>query len=150
MKKFLVLLMCLAIFIPSIPGCTLFAPNQDVSQIELQKNIEFFVKTATRITLHETKPSVDDLQNLQVYLVAAQGLVESGLQDLEALRELVRQMLPDQYHVIAFTIVDVIERYLQSYLSDSDENIVRRNQLVGAGLGGAVDAIDEYVSLKSE
>lgn len=147
MKKFLVLLMCLAIFIPSIPGCALLAPNQNISQVELQKNIEFFVKTAIRITLYETKPNVDDLSNLQVYLVVAQELVGSGLQDLGALRELVKQMLPDQYHVLAFTIVDVIERYVQSYMPDPDKDMVHRNKLIGAGLGGAVDAIDEYISL---
>lgn len=150
MKKFLVLLMCLAIFIPSIPGCALLAPNQNISQVELRKNIEFFVKTAIRITLHETKPSVDDLNNLKVYLVTARELVGSGLQDLGALRELVKQMLPDKYHVLAFTIVDVIERYVVSHLPDQDEDVVHRNKLIEAGLGGAVDAIDEYISLKSE
>ncbi|KKM27293.1 hypothetical protein LCGC14_1576220 [marine sediment metagenome] len=150
MKKFLVLLMCFATLIPLVSGCSIFNSNQTVTQVELQENIEFFVKTAIRITLHETKPSVDDLKNLQAYLVTAQELVVSGLQDLEALRELVKQMLPDQYHVLAFTIVDVIERYVLSHLPDPDENVVRRNQLIGAGLGGAVDAIDEYVSLKSK
>ena len=150
MKKFLVLLMCLAIFIPSISGCAILNSNQNINQVELQKNIHFFVKTALRITLYETRPDVDDLKNLQVYLVVAQELVGSGLQDLGALRELVRQMLPDKYHVLAFTIVDVIERYVQSYMPDPNENMVRRNQLIVAGLGGAVDAIDEYVSLKSE
>jgi len=150
MKKCLVLLMCLAIFIPSIPGCAIFTPNQNMSQVELRKNIEFFVKTAIRITLHETKPSVDDLNNLQVYLVAARELVGSGLQDLGALRELVKQMLPDKYHVIAFTIVDVIERYVVTHLPDPDEDVVHRNKLIEAGLSGAVDAIDEYISLKSE
>lgn len=150
MKRFLVLLMCLAIFIPSISGCAILAPNQNVSQVELQRNIEFFVKTAIRITLYETKPSVDDLQNLQVYLVTARALVASGLQDLGALRELVKQTLPEQYHILAFTIVDVIERYVQSHMSNPDEDMIRRNQLIEAGLGGAVSAIDEYISLKSE
>lgn len=150
MKKFLVLLMCLAIFIPSMSGCTIFKSNQNINQVELQENIHFFVKTVLRITLYETKPDIDDLKNLQVYLVAAQELVVSALQNLEGLRELVKQTLPNKDHLLAFTIVDVIERYVLSHIPDPDANTMRRNQLIGAGLNGAVDAIDEYIGLGSE
>ena len=121
-----------------------------MSQVELQKNIEFFVKTAIRITLHETKPSVDDLNNLQVYLVTVQELVGSGLQDLGTLRELVKQMLPDQYHVFAFTTIDVIERFVQTHMTDQEDDAVRRNKLIKAGLDGAIAAIDEYTTQESE
>ncbi len=150
MKKFLIVLMCLITFILPVTGCSIFKSNQEINQIELQKNIGFFVQTITRIALHEIKPGIDDLYLLQTYLVVGKDLLGSGLQDLETLRDLVREMLPEQYHILAFTVVDVIERFVQTHVTSPDDDIVYRNQLVEAGLDGAIVAIAEYITQKSE
>lgn len=150
MKRFLILLMCFVTFIPSMSGCSIFNSNKTVTQIELQDNIEFFVKIATRVTLRETNPVIDDLNLLRTYLLVGRDLLGSESGDLASLRDLVGEMLPEQYHVFAFTVVDVIERYVRTHIDSQDEDLTKRNKLIQAGLNGAIDAIDEYVSLKSE
>lgn len=150
MKRFLILLMCLTTFVTSMSGCSMFNSNKTVTQVELQDNIEFFVKVATRVTLRETNPVTDDLNSIRTYLLVGRDLLGSESGNLTSLRSLVNEMLPEQYHVFAFTVVDVIERYVRTHIDSQDEDATKRNKLIQAGLDGAISAIDEYITQKSE
>jgi len=131
----------------ALSGCVLNKPNNIVDQ---EKDVVFFVQTATRIVLHETKPTIEDIEILKRYLIASQDLIGEDKVDFNDLKELIEYMLPNEYHVFALTITDVIQRYVDSHLSTEDNNDVKRNSLIKAGLNGAIIAINEYVENNNE
>lgn len=133
-------------------GCVA-SGKQDLSSMtpaQQQQEISFFVKTATRIVLHELKPPATDAEMLRAYLVTGKDLLSEEGPDLNTLRELVKNSLPQQYKVFGLTVIDVIERYVAASLPRPDENAIARNKLIVAGLEGALIAVDEYISIESQ
>lgn len=126
--------------IPLSLACSLANGPELVQQT---KDIQFFVKQATRIALHETQASDHDVAVLKSYMEAAHSLLQESGPDISQLRELVVEALPEQYHLVALTVIDVIERYALSVLENPDENQAALNQLIISGLKGAMAALDE-------
>jgi len=122
-------------------GCSLANGPELVQQ---KKDIHFFVKQATRIALHETQASDHDLTVLKSYIEAAQSLLQEAGPDISQLKELIVNALPEKYHLVALTVIDVIERYALSVLENPDDNQVALNQLILSGLEGAMSALNEH------
>jgi len=131
----------------ALNGCAL---HKSLDSIEQAKDIRFFTKTATRIILHETKPDSEDMQILKRYLSGGKNLLDDDDLNFDSLRELVKYMLPEKYDIFAFTVIDVIERYVDAHILNIDENAAKRNDLILAGLDGAIAAIDEYIVTNTE
>lgn len=123
-------------------GCSLLRPEQSTHEHKVFE-IELFVKLATRVVLVESNLSQEDIENLQSYLSIAKDLLNTEGPDLEKLRNFITHNVPDEYKVISLTVVDVIERYVVTNLPDLDENVVKRNQLILAGINGALLALEE-------
>lgn len=141
--------LAIAVLLIVFSNCTLNT-NQPFDPVQKSKDINFFVKTATSIALHETQPSLIDVKLIKSYLNASQNLLNENNSSFQQLRELIPHILPDKYRVLGLTILDVIERYVNTYIQNSEGDATIRNQLIRAGLEGAITAIDEYTPLESQ
>jgi len=139
-KKFLMILP-----ISFIVGCATLGSSQNVDPVKQRSDIHFFVKIATRVALTELKPNRTDLDNIESYLRAAKQLVSENGPDLSGLRSLVNSQLPEDHKILAFTILDVIERYVLSVVPDPNEDQTNALKLIQAGLDGALGAVVEHV-----
>lgn len=112
---------------------------------QLKADINMLSKLATRIALTEAKMPAEDATIVEGYLVALQDLLAvPGHPDFTGARMLVSVKLPQKYQVYGLTILDVIERYLQSAnlnITEDQELIVA---LVSSAIDGALSAVKEF------
>lgn len=112
---------------------------------KLKAGINMFSKLATRIALTEAKMPAEDVELVKGYLVALRDLLAvPGQPDFTGARALVGVKLPQKYQVYGLTIIDVIERYLNS----ADLNITEDQELivalVSSAIDGALAAVEEF------
>lgn len=147
MHRNLILSMMSCVFLLS-GGCSILKPSNDpISFAQQCQNIHFFVKQAARIALYELNPSAEDLACLKSYLDTGKELLADPQNPdvlFRKLRNFVEENIPDGYQIFAFTIIDVIERYVLSSLASLNDDQVKATQLIVFGLDGAVGAVDEY------
>jgi len=114
---------------------------------QLKNDIFMFSKLGTRIALKEAKMSSEDVELVDGYLVALRDLLSvPGQPNFSGARNLVGQKLPSKYRVYGLTIIDVIERYLQTANLDVTEDQELILSLISAGIDGAVVAVQEFSS----
>lgn len=147
MKKWwIVSLLVMTVSLPMI-GCATFDNNQlwqnNVSQ--LKSDIHMFAKLATRIALTEANMPTEDTEIIKGYLIALRDLLAiPGEPNFVGARILVSERLPAKYRVYGLTIIDVIERYLQSVDLDITQDQKLVIGLISSGIDGALEAVEEF------
>ena len=146
-KLFIVSILLVAMILP-VGGCATLGNNNGNWQDNvprLKADIFMFSKLATRIALTEAKMQADDVILMREYLVTLKDLLsEPGHPNFTGARILVEKRLPQKYHVYGFTIIDVLERYLQTANLDVSEDQEIIVSLVSSGINGALEAVQEF------
>lgn len=148
MKKYCVILMLsIAMALPMV-GCTSMGGgvnNWRDNVPQLKADIFMFAKLATRIALAEADTPTEDLELIKGYLVALRDLLAvPGYPNFTGARMLVNVKLPQKYQIYGLTIIDVLERYLQTAnlnITDDQETIIL---LISSGIDGALVAVQEF------
>lgn len=113
---------------------------------KLKADIFMFSKLATRIGLAEAETPTKDLELIKGYLVALRDILAvPGYPNFTGARTLVGVKLPRKYHIYGLSIIDVLERYLQTAnlnITDDQETIIT---LISSGINGALEAVQEFV-----
>jgi len=147
MKRFLIvalLSVCLAV---PLTGCVSTGGNQDWQNNvpQLKADIFMFSKLATRVALTEANMPAGDVVLLKGYLVALRDLLSvPGQPNFTGARALVAVKLPGKYQVYGMTIIDLLERYLNTAnlnVTDDQEAIIA---LISSGIDGALAAVQEF------
>ncbi len=138
--------MLVALVLPMV-GCV--APrgggNWQENVPQLKADIFMFSKLATRIALTEAKMSADDVDLIKGYLVALRDLLAvPGQPNFSGARSLVEIKLPEKYQVYGFTIIDVLERYLQTANLNITEDQEVILALLSGGIDGSLAAVKEF------
>lgn len=149
MKKYYVILaLSVAMALPMV-GCTTIGgggKNWRDNIPQLKADIFMFSKLATRIALTEANTPTGDLGLISGYLVALRDLlVVPGYPNFAGARMLVSVQLPQKYQVYGLTVIDILERYLQTAnlnITDDQEAIIA---LISSGIDGAIEAVQEFV-----
>ena len=111
----------------------------------LKSDINIFSKLATRITLNELDVSAQDIGILEGYLIALKDLLAvPGQPNFAGARLLVAEKLPQKYQIYGLTIIDVIDRYLQSANLNVTEDQELIIELVLSAIDGALDGVQEF------
>ncbi len=135
---------CVIIGLP-LTGCALGGTgNWHNNPVQAQQDIYILSKVATRISLKESKTPSGDVVIVEGYLTALKDLLAvPGHPNFNGARSLVGVNLPPKYKVYGFTIIDLIERYLNTAelnVTEDQEIIIN---LISAGIDGALDAVKE-------
>lgn len=148
MKKLWIITMLLAAMALPMSGCAAMGGenyNWQDNIPQLKADIFMFSKLATRITLTEMKMPAEDIELINGYLVALRDLLTvPGQPDFTGARILVDIKLPQKYQVYGLTIIDVLERYLQTVnlnITEDQELIIA---LISSGIDGALAAVQEF------
>lgn len=149
MKKYwMTLVLSIAMVLP-LASCTTMGntgKNWMNNIPRLKADIFTFSKLATRITLAEANTPIEDLKLIKGYLVALQDLLAvPGYPNFTGARMLVDIKLPQKYKVYGLTIIDVLERYLQTAnlnITDDQETIIA---IISSGINGALKAVQEFM-----
>ncbi|KKN91268.1 hypothetical protein LCGC14_0221360 [marine sediment metagenome] len=148
MKNRCIIFILLAFMVMPITGCTTFGDNggwQD-NVVQLKDDIFMFSKLATRIALTEAQMPSEDVELIEGYLVALGDLLSvPGQPNFTGARALVSIKLPQKYQVYGLTIIDVLERYLQTAnlnITDDQEDIIA---IISSGIDGALVAVREFM-----
>jgi hypothetical protein len=120
------------------------------TMLEHKRDIQFFVRTATRIAISELDPSNADLEMIQLYVESARALLEQEGPNFARLRELVLATIPEEHQVLVLTIVDVVERYVITAIPEPHVEVKAAIELINAGLDGALEALSEVLKPKEE
>lgn len=148
MKKWCIISVLLVAMVMPTMGCAVFNNDgqnwqQNVSQ--LKADAFMFSKLATRIALTEAEMPTEDVVSVENYLVALRDLLAvPGQPDFTGARSLVSLKLKPKYHVYGFTIIDVLERYLQTAnlnITEDQELIIA---IITSGIDGAISAVQEF------
>lgn len=111
----------------------------------LKTDIFVFSKLATRIALTEADMPAEDVVLVEGYLVALKDLLAvPGQPNFTGARELVVVKLKEKYQVYGLTIIDVLERYLQTANLNITEDQEAILALLSAGIDGALIAVREF------
>lgn len=148
MKKYYVILALLVVMALPMAGCTTMnggGNNWSDNIPKLKADIFMFSKLATRIGLAEANTPTKDLELIEGYLVALRDLLAvPGYPDFTGARTLVGIKLPQKYQIYGLSIIDVLERYLQTAnlnITDDQEAIIA---IISSGIAGAIEAIREF------
>jgi len=148
MKKWWIVSLLLVVMSVPMTGCSMFkgdGGNWQDNVPRLKSDINMFSKMATRIALNEAKMEAKDVDVVKGYLVALRDLLAvPGQPNFTGARALVGAKLPQKYQIYGLTIIDVIERYLQSVdlnITDDQELIIA---LISSAMDGAIEAVDEF------
>lgn len=148
MKNWWIIAVILVAIATQTVGCTTFnggGNNWHNNVKQLKDDIFMFSKLATRVALTEAKIRAQDVELIEDYLVALGDLLEvPGQPNFTGARALVSIRLPKQYHIYGLTIIDVLERYLQT----ADLNVTEDQEaiivLISSGIDGALVAVREF------
>jgi len=129
-------------------GCATFGggggPWQD-NVPQIKEDVFMLAKLATRMSLHEADMQAEDVEIVEGYLVALRDLLAvPGQPDFTGARALVGTKLPPKYMVYGMTIIDVLERYLQTANLDVTEDQEAIISIITAGINGALAAVQEF------
>jgi len=148
MKKWWVISVLLVAMSLPMVGCATLGGgggNWQDNVPRLKSDINMFSKLATRIALTEAKMPAEDVELVKGYLVALRDLLAvPGQPDFTGARMLVGVKLPAKYQIYGLTIIDVIERYLQTAnlnITDDQELIIA---LISSAIDGALEAVTEF------
>lgn len=147
MKKWCIISMLLIATSLPMVGCAIFnnGGGWQYNVPQLTADIHMFSKLATRIALTEANMSVKDAELVEEYLVALRDLlVVPGQPNFTGARILVKVRLPQKYQIYGLTIIDMIERYIQSAnltVIDDQELITA---LISSAINGALAAVQEF------
>lgn len=147
MKKWWIISVLLIAMSLPMAGCATLGGGQNWQNNvpQLKADIFMFSKLATRIALTEAKMSADDVELIDGYLVALRDLLAvPGQSDFTGARSLVGSMLPHKYQVYGLTIIDILERYLQTAnlnITEDQELIIA---IISSGIDGALEAVREF------
>jgi hypothetical protein len=147
MKRWCILWVLLAATALPVTGCSLLSggDNWNNNIPQLKADIFMFSKLATRIALFEADMSTGDVKVVEDYLVAIRDLlVVPGQPDFTGARALVSIKLPPKYQIYGLTIIDVLERYLQTVNLNITGNQEAVISLVSSGIDGAIEAVQEF------
>lgn len=143
----IVLVMLVAMALP-IAGCATTSNegrNWQNSVPQLKADIFMFSKLATRVALVEAKMSAQDVELIKGYLVALRDLlVVPGQPNFTGARILVDTELPQKYQVYGLTMIDVLERYLQTANLNITDDQVLIISIISFGIDGALEAVQEF------
>lgn len=148
MKNWCIILVLSAIMALPMTGCATLSNSggwqNNVPQ--LKADIFMFSKLATRIALAEAQILSNDVNLISGYLVALRDLlVVPGQPNFTGARVMVIRELPQKYRIYGLTIIDVLERYLQTAnlnITEDQELIVA---IISSGIDGALEAVQEFV-----
>lgn len=130
-------------------GCAILGGGGDNWQNnipQLKTDIFMFSKLATRIALAEARMPAEDAELVEGYLVALKDLLSvPGHPDFSGARFLASIRLPQKYQVYGLTIIDVLDRYLQTANLDITEDQEAIISLISSGIDGALVAVHEFV-----
>lgn len=147
MKKCLMIpVLLVALALPMV-GCATSnnSGNWQDNVPQLSGDIFMFSKLATRIALTEAKIPAKDVVLVEGYLVALKDLLAiPGQPNFTGARALVSVKLPPKYRVYGLTIIDVLERYLQTANLSITEDQELTFALLSAGIDGAIEAVREF------
>lgn len=148
MKNWLiVLVLSVAMTMPMV-GCATFGGggNWQDNVPQLKADIFMFSKLATRVALTEAQMPAEDVELVKGYLVALRDLLGvPGQPNFMGARALVVVKLPNKYRIYGLTMVDVLERYLQTAnlnITDDQEAIIA---IISSGIDGALVAVQEFM-----
>lgn len=141
---FIVLLMSVIMALP-MGGCATFGGNWQNNVLQQKADIFMFSKIATRVALSEAKMQAEDVKLIEGYLVALRDLLTvPGHPNFWGARSLVHAELPPEYQVYGLTIIDVLERYIETInfnITEDQETII---MLISSGIDGAIEAVQEF------
>lgn len=147
MKKWYIVSILLVVMAIPMAGCaTLRGGGRWQDNVpQLKTDINMFSRLATRIALTEVKMPANDVEVVEGYLIALRDLLEvPGYPNFAGARVLVSVKLPQKYHVYGLTIIDVIERYLQSASLDITEDQELIIAIISSSIDGALTAVQEF------
>jgi len=148
MKKVLIsLMLALMLVVPLSVGCATGGARWQDNVPQIKHDVYTLTKIATRITLTEAKFEVEDAEAIGGYLVALQDLLSvPGTPDFTGARALVKE-LPRKYWMYGETIIDLLARSVASANLDITKDQELIIELIVAGIQGAREALDEFVSV---
>ena len=149
MKRLFVTMVIAAVLLVSSPGCATLGGHQSWPDNvpQLKADTFMFSKLATRIALKEADMQPEDVSVVKGYLVALKDLLAvPGHPDFTGARLLVAEKLPAKYMTYGLTIIDVLERYLQSAELNVTEDQELVISIISAGIDGATVAVDEFAN----
>lgn len=143
----MVLVLLVALALP-MAGCAMLGSgggNWQDNVPRLKADIFMFSKLATRIALMEAEMPSEDVVLVEGYLVALKDLLSvPGQPNFAGARELVDVRLKEKYRVYGMTIIDVLERYLQTANLDITEDQEAILAIISAGIDGAIVGVQEF------
>ncbi len=149
MKNWLIVSMLLVVTTLPIGGCAFLSGgggNWQNNIPQLKADIFMFSKLATRVALTEAGMSTEDVGVIAGYLGALKDLLAvPGEPNFTGARFLVAMELPKKYQVYGLTIIDVLERYLQTANLDVTKDQEAIIALIVSGIDGALTAVKEPV-----
>lgn len=147
MKRFWIISVLLGCLIMPMTGCVSSGGYQDWQQNipQLKDDIFMFSKLATRVALTEANMPAGDVILLKGYLVALRDILSvPGRPNFTGARALVGLKLPGKYQVYGMTIIDLLERYINTAslnVTDDQEAVIA---LISSGIDGALAAVQEF------
>ena len=145
MKKIIASLIIVLALI-SCPSCT-STQKQKISDIVNQypDELSFAVKTITKIVIKETKPSKNDLEQAEKFLVYCKELAKNPSEfSLEQLKLLAGTMDNGPGKLIVLNILNFADRYINTSDSNSDNS-----KLIIIICDSAIEAIHNHQTLTS-
>ena len=87
----------------------------------------------------------EDVELVKKYLVALKDLLAvPGQPNFAGARVLARVKLPDKYIMYGLTIIDVLERYLQTASLSITEDQEAVISLIARGIDGALEGLQDF------
>jgi hypothetical protein len=150
MKKYWIVSALLIIIALPLVNCAVINGRNENWQnnvSKLEADIFMFSKLATRVALVEAKMSIKDAKLIKKYLAALKDLLTvPGKPNFVGARNLVNVKLTKKYQIYGLTIIDVIERYLQTIDLNITEDQISTINIISSGIDGAFEAVQELAN----
>lgn len=139
-----VLLLISTLLFSFIDGCSTVTARWKDNPAQLRSDAFMFSKLATRVSLAEANSTSADAAVIRQYLVALKDLLTvPGHPDFTGARSLVTASLPQKYQVYGYTIIDVIDRYVQTANLSVTNDQKLLISVVSSAIDGAIAAVEE-------
>lgn len=144
---FMIYLLLVAMALP-MAGCAMLGGgngNWQENIPQLKADIFMFAKLATRVALSEANMQSGDVEVIEGYLVALRDLLAvPGTPNFDGAKILVSVKLPHKYQVYGLTVIDLLDRYLQTADLNIDEDQEAIITIISSGIDGALAAVQEF------
>jgi len=112
---------------------------------QLKADIFMFSKIATRVALSEANMQSGDIEVIEGYLVALRDLLAvPGVPNFNGAKALVGTKLPRKYQIYGLTVIDLLDRYLQTANLNIDEDQEAIITIISSGIDGALETVLEF------